>query len=98
MRGENQLGAEEGMTNNNAILGKIWAICDHFQRPVSGHVLKMACGVDRKQLRQWVRKGRLSEFTIISETGQVEKAYCRPGREPKEGVRDAGRGCEDTEG
>lgn len=65
-----------------ATIGKVWAICDHFEqntgKPALASTLKQATGIDRKQLRKWVREGRLVEYTITSGDGQQQNAYSRP--------------------
>lgn len=66
----------------NLNIGKLWAICDHFEantgNPALASTLKAATGIDRKQLRAWVREGRLIEYELKSADGQVQKAYARP--------------------
>ncbi|UOF90797.1 hypothetical protein LSG31_00495 [Fodinisporobacter ferrooxydans] len=63
-------------------IGQCWAICDHFElhtgQPVLASTLKQSCGVDRKQLREWERKGRLEVYHVTSPKGTTEKAYKRP--------------------
>lgn len=68
-------------------IGRVYAICDHFEKstglPVLASTLKGATGYDRKQLRKWVKEGRLAEHDFTSALGQVQKAYTRPKGETK---------------
>jgi len=69
-------------------LGEIWAVVDHLEmhtgKPILASQLKQICGVERTQLRKWVRDGRLNEYNATSDKGQLQKAYTRP----REGVSD----------
>lgn len=68
----------------DALLNKVWAICDHFQgesgSPVTTNILKRSTGVTRSDLRKLVRDKKLVEFTVTNERGSSEKAYFRPKR------------------
>lgn len=70
------------MDKAKSTIGKVWAICDHFEQstgqPVTLNTLKEATGQDRKQFRKWVRDGRLVEHSIKASTGQVYLGYTRP--------------------
>lgn len=63
-------------------IGKVWAVCDHFQQetgnPVLASILKQSSGATRQQLRNWVREGRLQEYDVTGPHGQMQKGYSRP--------------------
>lgn len=74
--------------NSYKTIGMVYAICDHFEqstgKPVLSNTLKSATGVSRSQLREWVREGRLAEYNITSEDGQLQKGYSRPKAERRD--------------
>lgn len=71
-------------------IGHLFAVCDHFEqstgKPAPSSMLKTVCGVDRKQLRELARKGRLDVYDIHDLHGRVEKGYTRPKDRSKEGA------------
>lgn len=63
-------------------LGRLYAVCDHFEgetgKPVRASVLRKALGLERNILRALERAGKLDTFYVKLPNGQVEKAYLRP--------------------
>ncbi len=63
-------------------VGKAWALCDLREgktgQPVTAQEIRRVLGIDRTQLRQWERQGRLDVYYTADAKGTRQKAYMRP--------------------